>query len=492
MVSWKWAWLWVSLFAAVSSWVVVRKSRDEAPAPAPARAPVAHARIDAKPDRDGSSVISLPSLRTEGATATAPYALEYLRILYVKQAVEPAPPSILPDTRNVVIGDVTGDGRNDLVAVTYFLSSKHPAEVLVYQLVGDTGYVGPARYPTPDNFQFGVDSVLGDFNEDGTQDLVLSGDEVFATYLSKPGGGFTIAQRPIFEGRDIGSMVPPVVLDANRDGHLDLVFYMEENIYASQKPWTPTMLTQLVTLLGNGRGEFPSRQTFVTFGSEQWHTEMVKDMTTGDVDGDGWIDIVARVVQYGTTEAQVPLVRFYRNAGKKLVPWMSVNPIMGVGDAFSSMDYLALGDVNRDGRTDLVGSANDIENHEPHAGHAWVIYQSPRGKFDTKPYMRTIAPLAMAVTVVDLDRDGNGDVVASGDSWPRLSINMGIQGAVFGDGQMFTLDSNDGRTFLNGIATGDLTGDGCPDVATAKGYYGVHVFVGRNCGKHVRPPKAMR
>ena len=111
MVSWKWAWLWVSLFAAVSSWVVVRKSRDEAPV----RAPVAHARVDAKLDRDVSNVTATravvpaprPSPRTESATATAPYALEYLRILHEKQAVESFPPSNLPDTRNVVIGDVT-------------------------------------------------------------------------------------------------------------------------------------------------------------------------------------------------------------------------------------------------------------------------------------------------------------------------------------------------------------------------------------------------
>ena len=121
-----------------------------------------------------------------------------------------------------------------------------------------------------------------------------------------------------------------------------------------------------------------------------------------------------------------------------------------------------------------------------------MIYQSVRGTFDTKPYMRTIAPLAMALTVVDLDRDGTTDVVSSGDGWPRLSLNLGVKGGVFGDGQMFGLDAKDGRTSLNGIAAGDLTGDGCPDVATAKGYYGVHVFAGRNCGKHVRPPKAMR
>lgn len=492
MVSWKWVWLWVGLFAAVSFWVV-RKPHVEARAPA--RAPVAQVRADAKENDTATHAFAPRPFKpvvAAASAATAPYFLEHIGLLYEKQAVEPNPPETAPDASNIEIGDFTGDGKNDIVVLWHFLSSAHPVEVLVYQLVGETGYIGPTRYPYPDTFPFGAFTSMGDFNEDGTQDLVLSEDKLLAMYLSKPGGGFTITQRPIFEGRDTGSAVPPVVLDANRDGHLDLVFYMVKRSEADLKPWTPTTLTQLVTLLGNGRGEFPTRQWFVTFGSEPWHEETVQDMTIGDVDGDGWTDVAARVIQYGASEARVPLVRFYRNAGTRLAPWMNVNPTMAVGADYSSLEYIALGDVNRDGRVDLVGSAADAENVFPPPGNAWVIYQSPLGKFDTKPYKRKIAPLAQALEIADLDRDGNGDVVASGDGYPYLSYNLGVAGGVFGDGVLLGMRANDARTYLDGVAVGDLTGDGCPDVATAKSYYGVHIFAGRNCGKHVRPPKAMR
>lgn len=177
---------------------------------------------------------------------------------------------------------------------------------------------------------------------------------------------------------------------------------------------------------------------------------------SGELNGDAVADIVV------ATGAGGGLVRLLD--GQSLVEIASGYPF---GTGFAGGVAVALGDVNGDGRLDvIVGQSSG-------GGHIRV--------FDG----RTIAPLLSAtpfgagysggvsVTSGDIDGDGRADIVASQVSGGRVAVVSGLTGTVLATGTPYGP--------LSGgisVATGDVSGDGRADVvvAPASGAGAVLVF----------------
>ncbi|MGO4550161.1 FG-GAP repeat domain-containing protein [Lysobacter sp. 2RAF19] len=489
MFSWKWVWLWVSLASLV--WVSVRRDEPQAPKIASAQVTVATTQRSAIKRPAPRPLAPIASAAAVAPPATPGYSFD------VAGAI-PAP-WFGPDQQNwassfgaVDIGDVTGDGRADVVALGNGVASGElypdtDSELLVYRQQPSGLLAQPARY------KMGLVSAyhlqIGDFNEDGRGDVLVIGDKSMQVYVSKAAGGFDSYTRQIWDPVELATLTPAALMDVNWDGHLDVVFHLSRTHAGGSAPIGPNVNTfsRLVVWYGDGHGQFPTRWSTVTFGTTEAHdVEKAISLATGDLNNDGRRDLIVRVEQFNGAQRQV-LRTWFTNGSGRLVPGFEMNPIMETGSNTSSMDFLALGDFNGDGRTDIAAADG--------AGAAmntrtWVVHQSAAGKFDTTPVSRLGEPIGNVIRTADLDRNGADDLILAHDGWARSSWLLQSGGALLAS-QMKENGGTDGRVSQTGLAVGDINGDGCPDAVMSYSYYGLQVMQGHNCGKAVRMPRAV-
>lgn len=148
------------------------------------------------------------------------------------------------------------------------------------------------------------------------------------------------------------------------------------------------------------------------------------------------------------------------------------DPVLPVYD--STQGY-AIGDLDGDGRADLVVGVARIEGAPPHAG--WLRVRLSRasapGGFDP-PVDLPVGPDPFYVAIADLDGDGHPDFAsasatlsASGPAIDRVVVRRQDPGrrGTFGPAIEFAL----GGASVAGLVVGDLDADGRPDVVLATG-----------------------
>ncbi|MCU1574717.1 MAG: hypothetical protein JWO93_2799 [Micrococcaceae bacterium] len=230
------------------------------------------------------------------------------------------------------LADVNGDGRADIVGYgysgTYIALGTPWGNFTPAQFFGQFGYVDGWRVDLHPR-------QLADVNGDGRADIV--GNGYAGTYISlgTPSGNFTPAQFFGQFGYVDGWRVdlhPRQLADVNGDGRADLVGYGYAGTYVS---------------LGTPWGSFTPAQFFGQFGYNQgWRVDQYPRQLA-DVNGDGRADIVG----YGYSGTYIALG----------TPWGNFAPAQFFGQ-FGYVDGWRvdlhprlLGDVNGDGRADIVG-----------------------------------------------------------------------------------------------------------------------------------------
>src|SRR5262249_52191939 len=163
---------------------------------------------------------------------------------------------------------------------------------------------------------------LGDLDHDGNLDIVTADSDGEVSVLLADGkGGFNVSAVAT-----LGSNPRSVALgDVNGDGNLDIVTanFGSDNVSV---------------LLGDGKGNFAAAPIVPGFLPDPpW-------VALGDVDGDGKLDIVTAEVDFGSG-AKVSVLLNDGAGG-----FTATTVPLGT----SSTQQLALGDVNHDGRLDIV------------------------------------------------------------------------------------------------------------------------------------------
>jgi hypothetical protein len=249
-----------------------------------------------------------------------------------------------------------------------------------------------------------------------------------------------------------------VAADFNNDGRLDLAT-------ANPAPGTVSVL------LGDGRGGFGAAIDS-NLGSVAGATQA--SLTVADFDNDGNLDLAA-------------LADYTNEFGEY---YGGVSVLLGNGDGSFRAPILtggnlavAAGDFNNDGNSDLVVSDVDFGAGEVSTA-VRVLPGDGRGGFTWSPGATFVglAQYPTVIAVADLNRDGNLDAVTAAPLWDGR----------FGSGSFALLGNGDG-TFRNeffefsggfndqaGVAVGDFTGDGIPDLVTAD--WSVYVMAGRGDG----------
>ncbi|HMO65142.1 MAG TPA: VCBS repeat-containing protein, partial [Verrucomicrobiota bacterium] len=238
--------------------------------------------------------------------------------------------------------------------------------------------------PLPSGVNF---LTVADFNNDGAPDCVVTTSFIggtsspgsFAALLNDRQGGFAPGvQVPL--GNEGGARV--VAADLNGDGNQDLVLSVAR---FAQFPG------RLVTVLGDGQGGFGNRQVLAD-GAD------FRDVVTSEVNGDGHADIlvlnattgaVAVFLGVGDGAFQPPVV---------LAP--TPRPIT-----------LAMADLNRDGRPDLLVLNTTSGGFVADASLS-IFLGNGNGSFAPQPGL-PLSRVPVNLVTGDFNRDGRQDVVIS-------------------------------------------------------------------------------
>jgi hypothetical protein len=187
-----------------------------------------------------------------------------------------------PTPSAVVIGDVNGDGKLDLVVASYCQTEINCGNGGVSVLLGN----GDGTFQSPTSYSSGgyeaTSVAIGDVNGDGYPDVVVGnscpncGDGVSALLGNGDGTFQAPVTYSVCDGVDSVK-----VGDVNGDGHPDLVVTNYPNICGQGKK------DAVSVLLGNGDGTF---QSPVSFGAGGYPAYSV---AIADLNSDGKLDVVA-------------------------------------------------------------------------------------------------------------------------------------------------------------------------------------------------------
>jgi len=220
----------------------------------------------------------------------------------------------------VALGDVNGDKQLDIVTAN---SGSSTVGVLLGLATGGFGAVTTFSTGMASN-PYAV--ALGDVNGDGQVDIVTANADVntVGVLLGQAGGFGAVTQYPAGAG---GTPQGVVLGDLNGDNILDIV---TANNYSNT----------IGVLFGQAKGGFGLVKTYDT-GADT----APNGLTLGDINGDGWLDIVTA---NSSNTAGVLLA----------VAGVFSAPTQYATGAGSEPNGVALGDVNGDGLLDIITANN--------------------------------------------------------------------------------------------------------------------------------------
>ncbi len=312
-------------------------------------------------------------------------------------------------------GDIDLDGDVDILLAPTFVN-----EIRWLENLG-AGTFAPEALLTATPAD-STDLYLADFEGDGDLDIAFRNEQfsVGGLYWSPNLGGATFGA---FSGLPGLSARSAVAADIDGDGRADLA-------YSTQGP------TPMGWYRSTGAG-FSGPTTIPSSGSAVSH------LTAGDVNGDGDADLVSLNIVQMELHRQGP-------AGfePSVALWLGVDPEAVVD----------LGDVDGDGLSDLLLSA------QSGAGTVYLLLNAgSNGWREPAASFGVVDPLQGEL--VDLDGDGDLDVVASGGSFNQISASVAwienLGGGAFAPGLNLHADFADsGATY----EIGDMEGDGDLDI----------------------------
>lgn len=326
----------------------------------------------------------------------------------------------------VAIGDVNGDGHPDIVVTS---NGSNTVSVLLGK--GNGTSAAAVNYPVGS----GPSSVaIADFNGDGKPDLAVSnlGDLTVSILLGNGDGTFKAQQKTsvTFGAESLAAG------DFNKDGKQDLAV---------------VSILGVTILIGKGDGTFQPPPLLGTVGTRSG----LGNIVAADLNGDGKLDLAVANTDLGT-------VSIYIGNGDGTFKTNVDYP----ADSLNSVQNLAVGDFNGDGKPDIVAAdlgCNPCGQPTPAKGYIAVLFGNGDGtfqKFKTYP----TGDSADSVATGDFNGDGKLDVVVTNLITDRATVLLNNGDGTFQAPVGFSADNS-----TNWVAVADLNGDGKPDMVVSNG-----------------------
>ena len=318
---------------------------------------------------------------------------------------------------SVGIGDVNGDGRNDLL-VAFGSASLFPDTIVVFTQTASRSLTLFAALPTHDMTGGGL--ATGDLNGDGNSDIAIpvTGGIDYFTNLSA-------SSVPSFASRPGTSSV--AIADVDGDTNNDIV---AAGSFGARVFWGPPF---------GG----PSSTSVTTIASS-------RSVAAGNVSnhGDGLLDVVTCCVNV-----------FVQTSARTFAADIAY-PLASGGD-------VAIGDIDQNTSTDIASTLHAV------SGRVYRLVQNGSGGLTVSSNL-TAAARPQPVVVNDVNGDGANDIVvlhdfAAGSSsvaavgWFRQTATHGV----FAAEQTFPIGDFTKNYDSRALAVGDIEGDGRADVVVA-------------------------
>jgi hypothetical protein len=383
--------------------------------------------------------------------------------------------------QGVAVGDVNGDGHPDIA-----ISASSGMEIL---LNNGNGTFGAPAYYNGNGFGSGSGIAIGVLTTGGKPDVVTSVlNGVAEVFLNQGNGTFTVGSSLSYP--NVGPNTNIILADINNDKKLDLV--------------APDIFGNVYTFLGKGNGTFSAG---TDFSLEEYGGASVA--AVGDFNGDGTLDLLeangtssTNTISFGRGDGTFRTAQFYAYPGNGQNQNIAVADFNGDGvpDVASQgptnesigivlggshgvltatpsyvtagscpnnyVFWVAAGDVNGDGKPDLVATLQDAtfsgcQNHT-----VAVMGGLGNGKFGPAHYYPTgTTGQEYQAYLVDVNGDGHPDIVTS-NSDGSISVLLNKGNGTFNAPKLITgvetLNAAD-----NQLTFADFNGDGKLDIAVA-------------------------
>ncbi len=356
-----------------------------------------------------------------------------------------------PGPYAVVIADLDGDGKPDLVVATVYANA-----FSIYQNIGSNGVLNAASFAAPVVIPVGTGSAApagvtaADVDGDGRLDLIAT----------DPNNNQVAVYRNIYSGGRLttNSFAPPVLLavaaypyrlavrDLDGDGRPDIVS-------VNNGSGTVSILRNIGAAGSLTTNSFAPRVDLPLAGNSE-------SVAVGDLDGDGQPDLAVA--------DSSGFISLYRNRGTP----GNISP--GTFDtrvdlpAQSGSLHVVIGDLDGDGRPELITTA-----YYPQTLSVYRNLSTP-GSLTTNSFAARVdyglAGRGHTIALADLNGDGKPDVAEVTELASALSVfqNLGT-GSFTNPSLAARVDFASGWNAW-GLAVGDLDGDGRPDAVFGNQY----------------------
>lgn len=336
-----------------------------------------------------------------------------------------SPPSIIDtnvgDIRNIELVDIDGNPGLDLI-VTRLTTD----DVAAYANDGN-GSFGSAVIVTTQSVD-PIDVLAGDFDGDGLLDLAVACLNSCDVTWHKNLGGLNFGPQ-ISLGIDQIGTYKLALGDFDENGHLDIasIGFGSDDVSV---------------FFNSGAGNFGSRTIIST------SVDGPVDLAVGDFNSDGHADLCV-----GTQEELYPI--YFEGDGSGDFTQIS---LFETGSVSSSQQLLA-GDVNGDGKMDIV-TASSYDNKLALLEQKQGVIAPGAVPFFGQQLINKSAPGVSEIILADIDGDGLEDILSTERSSGRVTWYPNLSTGSF-DQQEVLLFLDEG---LSGLAADDMDGDGFLDL----------------------------
>ncbi|MCF2507081.1 FG-GAP-like repeat-containing protein, partial [Dyadobacter sp. CY107] len=391
-------------------------------------------------------------------------------------------------------GDVNGDGYSDvMIGIWQYDKGESNEGAVVLHHGSPNGLISsPASTLESNQADAGLGwsvKSAGDVNGDGYSDIIV-GASTYDTGQNDVGAAFvwlgmadgvsSVAALKLEGNQNFAQMGWSVsdAGDVNGDGFDDVV--IAANGYDNGQS------SEGAVFIYHGSKTGLSSIPTTKIESDQIYASMGKVASAGDVNGDGYGDIIIGVPLYGENNSGAALV--FHGSAQGIVNIIQIKIEGDQEDANFGNSVSCAGDVNSDGYSDVIigASGYDFENAFSDEGRVYIYHGSPAGIKNSAEL--TINGTAdgnnMGTSVAgagDINGDGFDDVIIGNPFYS--SAEVAFEGAAFiyyGSQQgidqlkfIKLMHIQPGGRFATSVSgAGDINADGFSDVIVGATHYG--------------------